>query len=125
MKWRQRGGQFIDPKDMTTQHLFYTVRMIYTHTYKTNTPNIYTFDPDLYPPSYIAAITPILLATLSQRTIPSAMKKELDQMDWNNADIVTPLPSTKDKARTTSTQTSTRSASPTATHTFWSSTASW
>lgn len=30
-RWRTNGGEFLYPKDMTTKHLFYTLRMIWNH----------------------------------------------------------------------------------------------
>ena len=31
-KWRDRQGEFHYPKDMTTKHVFFTLRMIWNHT---------------------------------------------------------------------------------------------
>ena len=31
-KWRTKNGKFITPSEMTTSHLFFTLRMIWNHT---------------------------------------------------------------------------------------------
>lgn len=56
-EWRDRAGKFHKPADMTTSHLFFTVRIIWNHTVPNElriTPyRKYTFDHDIYTTEYM------------------------------------------------------------------------
>lgn len=86
-RWRDRTGQMRDPKRMTTNHLFFTIRMIWNHTMPVSArlrPYIsYDFSP-FYTKAYMLEAIKHLTPELATRTdMKPEWKRELSRMlDW-------------------------------------------
>lgn len=69
--WRMQGGERIYPKNMTTHHLFYTLKMIWNHTvpeHKQIKPfKQYNINWSFYTPEYLANAIRVLSAELGTR----------------------------------------------------------
>lgn len=68
--WRDRHGEFHDPKDMHTKHLFHTLRMIWNHSapeyLKVHPFQKYKF-PEFYTSDYMGAAVSAMYHELSKR----------------------------------------------------------
>lgn len=81
-KWKDKKGNFHSPKDMSTQHLFFTFRMIWNHTapedMRIEPYQRYSFD-DFYTAEYIADAIRAISSELSKREdLKPYFKKCLD-----------------------------------------------
>lgn len=84
-KWRDQRGREHRVKDMSTTHLFYTLRMIWNHSMPTDAQvgidiRRYTFPP-FYTHAYMRQACALMFEELGTRTnLPVHLKKEFTQM---------------------------------------------
>lgn len=84
-KWRDRCGREHFLKDMSTTHLFYTLRMIWNHSMPADAQvgidiKRYSFPP-FYTHTYMMQACTLIFEELSTRTnLPVHLRKELTQM---------------------------------------------
>lgn len=70
-KWLAADGRFVRPKDMTTRHLFYTLRMIWNHTVPEHMkfkPYIRYVFPEFYSNQYMILAVRYMMKELLSRT---------------------------------------------------------
>jgi hypothetical protein len=87
-RWRDRQGQFHEPRDMETRHLFHTVSMIWNHVMPddaaTHEFRRYQFSP-FYTASYMQRAVRALLAELLTRTDLTGAQRQ--RLSWMRAYI--------------------------------------
>lgn len=82
-KWRDRDGNFHDPKAMETRHIFYVMLMIWNHSVPTelqvNFKHSYTFS-DFYTRGYMAWTVLVMYHELKSRKLTAEQKAIRDEI---------------------------------------------
>jgi hypothetical protein len=94
-KWRDHNGEFHNPKDMHTRHVYYTLRMIWNH----SAPAEYTIKPfikynfsSFYTTEYVIAAVNVLLKELSRRNnLAPEWSKGINHMSKNRLNVAEQL----------------------------------
>jgi len=83
-RWRMRDGEMIQPSEMRTTHLFYTLRMIWNNSVpehaRVGRVKMYHFGPT-YTTDYMREAVKSMGKELAERTdLPGSMRMELETM---------------------------------------------